>query len=669
MTSQDLFDSYPKLKKEWDLFISEISDLNRGVYILIYNRKNVQKLISEKLIHVVDADIENLKTRSFEQPANEIVNELKESKSSSFCVHLDSIGESLNSINRFLFWYSQNNVDFYKKLIFLVDFPTYTRLSRIGGWTISTYTFNIFREIQSLVRWRNRYKDKVKIEELADRTFRKLDRDLLSNIVVIGIPQDIFEENNNSDEEKKHKIPAEENQDLLIKDIILLPEDTRYSRERFVRIKKLVSAFGEIASENHQINGGSLNFDELPVEKKYIKAIHHSIQHIIGQDDESLGLVSYCSTPILFENYYINVVVQLNKKTHDAYHSLSNFHTLNNVSSMPISLIHAVSIEFLHQSRTIIENSSSEDEYRVFDRDPGEIIRYAGKQLISNIVYKVAERQSTVLFDALNNISSLKYEGEDSIGKVIIAAKKHPNVEVVLTFAKPIKVTEHKSIRKLLEISSSELSLLCDSIDFYGLGKLKGLYDHKKENLFFIRFAKHHSWEVMNGRHFALMRVEYNQPSLSKLPFDEEVFRNVVISGFGEDVDIDKLLEIVYEATNQKQGTIIVVSTEVDREADRLSNESTEISPIKLTPEITSVVTSIDGAVLIDPYATCYAIGVILDGTSSKTKGDRARGARFNSSVRYVNSKKKSCIAIIISEDGYYDLVHNFALPTTGEET
>lgn len=36
-------------------------------------------------------------------------------------------------------------------------------------------------------------------------------------------------------------------------------------------------------------------------------------------------------------------------------------------------------------------------------------------------------------------------------------------------------------------------------------------------------------------------------------------------------------------------------------------------------------ITAIDGAVLIDPSSTCYAIGVILDGLASD-KGSPARG-------------------------------------------
>jgi hypothetical protein len=67
------------------------------------------------------------------------------------------------------------------------------------------------------------------------------------------------------------------------------------------------------------------------------------------------------------------------------------------------------------------------------------------------------------------------------------------------------------------------------------------------------------------------------------------------------------------------------------------------------------MVTAIDGAVMIDPSATCYAIGVILDGVASQ-KGNAARGARYNSAIRYVDGRD-GFLAIVVSEDGSIDLI------------
>lgn len=67
----------------------------------------------------------------------------------------------------------------------------------------------------------------------------------------------------------------------------------------------------------------------------------------------------------------------------------------------------------------------------------------------------------------------------------------------------------------------------------------------------------------------------------------------------------------------------------------------------------------IDGATLFSPDGTCHAAGVILDGKAGM-HGDSARGARFNSAWRYVDSSADRGIptlAIVVSEDGMVDLI------------
>lgn len=73
------------------------------------------------------------------------------------------------------------------------------------------------------------------------------------------------------------------------------------------------------------------------------------------------------------------------------------------------------------------------------------------------------------------------------------------------------------------------------------------------------------------------------------------------------------------------------------------------------------MLSSIDGAVLVDPAGTCHAAGVILDGVAVNGKGTRSRGARYNSAIRYVHAapKESECLAVVISEDGTINLVPN----------
>jgi hypothetical protein len=101
----------------------------------------------------------------------------------------------------------------------------------------------------------------------------------------------------------------------------------------------------------------------------------------------------------------------------------------------------------------------------------------------------------------------------------------------------------------------------------------------------------------------------------------------------------------------------LVVSEKAQEESVRMQSQCSVINPIKLEENLIQDITSIDGAVLLDPKGQCYAIGVILDGLASDD-GDPGRGARYNSAIRYIDSKKDS-IAFVISEDGTIDLVPN----------
>ena len=120
-----------------------------------------------------------------------------------------------------------------------------------------------------------------------------------------------------------------------------------------------------------------------------------------------------------------------------------------------------------------------------------------------------------------------------------------------------------------------------------------------------------------------------------------------------EEDNVQQLLSITHTAAQARHGTMLVISEEAGEEADRLASEGTTVAPFLLTSAIVRQVSSIDGAILIDTAGRCHAIGTILDGEATQ-QGNPARGARFNSAVRYIanSSKAGPCVAVVVSEDG-----------------
>ena len=123
------------------------------------------------------------------------------------------------------------------------------------------------------------------------------------------------------------------------------------------------------------------------------------------------------------------------------------------------------------------------------------------------------------------------------------------------------------------------------------------------------------------------------------------------------DLDVSCLIDLVCMAEREKHGTLLIISSKASTEAQRLSGQGTPIDPTKMKPELLSCLTSIDGAIMLGVDGTCYAIGTILDGVACSS-GDPARGARYNSAVRYVEHTG-NCLAVVVSEDGGVDFIPN----------
>jgi RNAse (barnase) inhibitor barstar len=159
-----------------------------------------------------------------------------------------------------------------------------------------------------------------------------------------------------------------------------------------------------------------------------------------------------------------------------------------------------------------------------------------------------------------------------------------------------------------------------------------------------------------------MMIVEYRQPRLQKDLIDRDKFYSDLRRVFHniENSQLDVLWDITMEATKQSHGTMLVISDKAKQEAGRLGKQCFPLKPLRLDQSIIRQITSIDGSVLIDRDAVCYAVGVILDGKATD-KGDSSRGARYNSAIRYYEEygKDDSTVLVLISEDGMINLIPN----------
>ena len=479
-------------------------------------------------------------------------------------------------------------------------------------------------------------------ELAAEQIFNKLDRNLNPKAFLVGILT----------EDRAGSYP-----------ICLQPEDCGYPPELFQCLKdqaKHLAAIDEESKVRHTHPIAEANH-RIRLERKALheqKAMRKALQKVITDQAVKTGRVSFCSWLVPVEGYMVSVVLQLNREAFDSYYSLKRKQAFERYP-LVTSLIDATVAEYLNGCAKELTEPNPGTRRIFWDRDYDEIIRSAGKRLLytPGFAADISSGGPYNLFDDCNGVSSLRYEDREGVGRMLISKRKHPNIKVDLALCSPIVMSDYRAVRKLLEVSSDELSLLCDSNYIYGLGHEIGVYEEEAEDLFCIKFTGHYSWELRHGNNM-LVRVSYGQPCLPRVQIEKEEFIKEAQQIF-PDIEIrqiEQLWNLAMKASQQKHGTIVVISAGAESEAARLKTQCINIEQVPLTSQLMERITAIDGAVLMNPNSTCYAIGAILDGFATE-KGNPSRGARYNSAIRYVESSKYPCLAIVVSADGGIDLV------------
>ena len=292
-------------------------------------------------------------------------------------------------------------------------------------------------------------------------------------------------------------------------------------------------------------------------------------------------------------------------------------------------------------------------------RETDEIMRSAGKLFMDTPAQDLGMNPAaTKLFATCNTISSLRYEGAEGVGKMLLARRGHPNLSEVFALTCPTPLTDYRAVRKLLEMTTPDVSLLADGENVYALGRQIGQYDATREDLFVINFVTHYAWEFQHGGQ-VLMRAHYGQPSLPRTRLNRAKFRR----------DLKRTFQLTDAGQNRDAS-----GTWCSKPAAR-SMAPCSSSPPKPWPKPTasscsarssSRYRSRHSSPASSPPSTapcsstrkafCYSIGVILDGKASG-HGTSTRGARYNSAIRYVDSSPYPCLAIVVSEDGLVDVI------------
>jgi len=484
-----------------------------------------------------------------------------------------------------------------------------------------------------LYMWGFQQHYQVIAEGTAKRVFKSLNSRLHPSVFLVGVLEDQLSE--------RHPVCLE-------------PESPGINVTAFKNIHSVAATLRSVDPESRM-------FQSHPVAQEHqdrrldIKSYRNAILEILNRENAYSDDKYFISYPAKIYGYLVFVLLKFNKSGLDETYSLTKT-KFNDRFEISSSFTDSLIKVFLNSCKEALYNPTPGPDG--LNRNEDEMYRLAGNEFM----YTISQAGGNFdglhgLYDACNTISSLRYEGSEGIGKVVIAKRGHKNIKMILELADPIDVSNYRKVRKFLEVADKNSVVFSDSAFIYGLAEITGKYNPSEESLFEIEFLQHYKWEVKHDGN-AMMTVAYMQPNIPKDKIDKRKFELDIVRIFNkiEKRDIEYLWDLINQATQQLHGTMLVITDNAKNEASRLGKQSFALNPIKLNKEYFKTITSIDGAVLLDRKGICHAIGVILDGKATKN-GDASRGARYNSAIRYLEGVRKPTLIVIISEDGMINLI------------
>ena len=293
------------------------------------------------------------------------------------------------------------------------------------------------------------------------------------------------------------------------------------------------------------------------------------------------------------------------------------------------------------------------------ERTAAEMVRSAARRFVRSMVVLSGDIMPTPLYEALNEVSTMRYEQREGFGHMLLARRDVAGVERKVTLSHAVSLGQHRTVRKLVELSGGEgLALLTDGQDIYGLGALRDDYDPASESVFAITIIGQGTWEIHHQEQ-GLLHVQYGRPVLPRPRLDHDHFIDIALRVFhdaAQTCDAAILWDLAQAAAHAEHGTMLVVSDDAASEASRLGGQAIVIEATPVAADDLGPLTAIDGAVLLDPKGTMQAIGVILDGVATEA-GDPSRGARYNSAIRYLGITESPTMIILVSEDGMINVL------------
>jgi len=440
-------------------------------------------------------------------------------------------------------------------------------------------------------------------------------------------------------------------------EVCVEPEDGKWPVDLFGELPNLIET--EVANHpnRNMIYGDAASMRDKP-ENIRRDSVRRAVQKLLIEYDSSHGVASFAGRPAPVDAFYVVPVLQVPTSVFKRFRPLPK-PVSDGIFSGHASLIHAALAHVLDEAHDeLLRPDPGRSLLR--SRSTAEIARQAAGSFMRTPTIALKDRGfgGSELFDRFNMISSLMYEGARGTGRLLLTNPESGSVDLTLTFAEAVPFREPRWARKALEMAAGQTSLVADCEKIFGLGQLaSGVDPWTTQDVFQIEFLDHYHWRLSCGEEVMLIS-RYGTPSLPQEPFPTDRLADTYQRLFPDarPSDLARFMGLFRVAVSASHGSTLVTAQDAEGEAQRLQRQGARVAPTRLTPELFQQVSSIDGAILVDPRGDCHAVGVILDG-AARSECTPARGSRYNSAIRYVLSCDTPRLAVVVSDDRTVDVV------------
>lgn len=292
----------------------------------------------------------------------------------------------------------------------------------------------------------------------------------------------------------------------------------------------------------------------------------------------------------------------------------------------------------VHSSRITLENYSL----------------YAIEHFIAN-EYEMRRRRPPQLhiMEVLETLAALSLEREEStpISGEILFADTMEGQPLQLAFDPRPSMLDRKHLSKLFLGLWKGVSLASCGREIWGIGRREEL---RLELLLRAEFESGVGGLFLGGE-LIEQDIELCTLSAGRLqarrinPQLPGLMRTLKRCGFTneETRSLDRNLSILCSEINRHHhGATIVLETG----AKSLTLSGQAVTPTRLDIQALRALSEVDGALHLDREGRLKGFGCLLDGMAS-AREDRARGARYNSALRFTETHE-DCLVVVISADG-----------------